>query len=383
MATKSKPLNRQHHDLVDTIESAEWCEIPDEDESKEAPPKKVHTLKRKASAHSVTGSVTRAKRSATLNNSIDTTNNDDAEEIFIEIDELPNALQVDTTIHPDFVTPTKKCRDSPTTPSPPPPRPDILSEAKPSNLNLDTFNRRGAKYKESVEQKPKWTAAIKPRHETGFAYVKRTKGLRFAKAYMQPTAAAVERWKDHPDADDSPDEAQRRKYRPYIEKIVSPLPKPPTPIEPVIEQVAKTSSPISTDGKRAQTVDTTTRQYAKVSVVDHQPKQPPIPQAEELPTQTINQSATAGAAPAATSDSSESKRTSGNLTKLEHVIERCVQLVEKCIAQNSHQQDTNQIFGNCVSAMLRELPPNKRNVARVELLQFTGDLIARLSDEST
>lgn len=72
------------------------------------------------------------------------------------------------------------------------------------------------------------------------------------------------------------------------------------------------------------------------------------------------------------------------LKKLENVIERCVQLVEKCISQNNHKQaaDSNEIFGNFVSTMVRELPAGKRMIARVEILQFTGELIARLSNET-
>lgn len=88
---------------------------------------------------------------------------------------------------------------------------------------------------------------------------------------------------------------------------------------------------------------------------------------------------TPSAPPSSTIDSSS---TFDGLAKLDKVIERCVQLVDKCIAQNSQKPDSIAIFGNFVSSMVRELPADKQMLARVEILQFTGDLITRLSNDN-
>lgn len=102
------------------------------------------------------------------------------------------------------------------------------------------------------------------------------------------------------------------------------------------------------------------------------------PNTEALPIQQI----TPTVQPIIPSESNQQSSSFEGILKLESVIERCVQLVEKCITQNSLKKDSNEIFGNFVSSMVRELPIEKRIAARVEILQFTGDLIARLSNDT-
>lgn len=68
-----------------------------------------------------------------------------------------------------------------------------------------------------------------------------------------------------------------------------------------------------------------------------------------------------------------------NFDKLEQVIGKCVSLAEKCMA-NSANQDSNEVFGKFIASMVKELPIEKRMRARFEIIQYTGDLIARASN---
>lgn len=167
-------------------------------------------------------------------------------------------------------------------------------------------------------------------------------------------------------------------------------PKSPPPPPPPVQKAQtikfisakKEVSPLQKLSKKPQlivakllpAVPVPVSETVKASPAEHQPKKPKLESICDVPivpsTPIVEQIAI----------SKPTETSFDGLKKLENVIERCVQLVEKCISQNNHKQDSNEVFGNYVSSMVRELPADKRNVARVEILQFTGDLIARLSD---
>lgn len=65
-----------------------------------------------------------------------------------------------------------------------------------------------------------------------------------------------------------------------------------------------------------------------------------------------------------------------NFDKLEQVIGKCVALAEQCISSCANQ-DSNEVFGKFVASMVKELPLEKRMKARFDIIQFTGDLIAK------
>ncbi|KAJ6640602.1 hypothetical protein Bhyg_05533 [Pseudolycoriella hygida] len=69
-----------------------------------------------------------------------------------------------------------------------------------------------------------------------------------------------------------------------------------------------------------------------------------------------------------------------NFDKLEQVIEKCVNLAEKCIAEHSNQ-DSNEVFGKFIASLIRDLPQDRRMKVQFEIIQFTGQLVRRESNK--
>lgn len=70
-----------------------------------------------------------------------------------------------------------------------------------------------------------------------------------------------------------------------------------------------------------------------------------------------------------------------NFDKLEQVIDKCVNLAEKCIAK-SKGRDATELFGDYIAAMVRELPQEKQLKVRTNILQYTSELIMKITSKN-
>lgn len=64
------------------------------------------------------------------------------------------------------------------------------------------------------------------------------------------------------------------------------------------------------------------------------------------------------------------------LMKLEQFLSNCVRLVDRYAAENA-SADSNDVFGKYIASMVRELPAERRIKIRMEILQYTSELIAK------
>lgn len=76
----------------------------------------------------------------------------------------------------------------------------------------------------------------------------------------------------------------------------------------------------------------------------------------------------------------DAKSTSVNienhLVKLEQFLSNCVRLVDRYAMENA-AADSNDVFGKYIASMIRELPAERRMKMRMNILQYTSELIAR------
>lgn len=64
------------------------------------------------------------------------------------------------------------------------------------------------------------------------------------------------------------------------------------------------------------------------------------------------------------------------LVKLEQLLSNCVRLVDRYAMDNT-SADSNDVFGKYIASMVRELPAERRMKIRMNILQYTSELIAK------
>lgn len=64
------------------------------------------------------------------------------------------------------------------------------------------------------------------------------------------------------------------------------------------------------------------------------------------------------------------------LVKIEQFLSNCVRLVDRFATENA-SADSNDIFGKYIASMVRELPAERRIKIRMDILQYTSQLIAK------
>lgn len=66
-----------------------------------------------------------------------------------------------------------------------------------------------------------------------------------------------------------------------------------------------------------------------------------------------------------------------DFASLERTVGQCIRLAEECAARQ-RSQDPDEVFGTLIASMVRELPAERRRSARVQILELTGDLLAKM-----
>lgn len=74
--------------------------------------------------------------------------------------------------------------------------------------------------------------------------------------------------------------------------------------------------------------------------------------------------------------SSSSSDTDESILKIEQILLRFTQLLERLNAVNAVPSDSNDAFGKYIASMVRELPAHKRMKMRLNILQYATELIA-------
>lgn len=77
-----------------------------------------------------------------------------------------------------------------------------------------------------------------------------------------------------------------------------------------------------------------------------------------------------------TSSTSGSSDTDESILKIERILTRFTQSLERLSAANAVPSDSNDAFGRYIASMVRELPAHKRMKMRLSILQYATELIA-------
>lgn len=77
------------------------------------------------------------------------------------------------------------------------------------------------------------------------------------------------------------------------------------------------------------------------------------------------------------SSAAETAAGSVDFVGLERAIGRCIDVAEQ-FTKRQRCPDSDEVFGTLIASMVRELPVNRRQSARVQILELVGELLAKI-----